>query len=88
MSELEFNFHYLSLHHEEIVDADIEKLLTDDEDCPLGNAAYCSIEKYITLYREETVRQQIPPDVSKRLHKFIRQRCFLFEKEQTDEGSQ
>lgn len=88
MSEFEFNLHYLSLHYEEIVDADIEKLLTEDEKCPFGDAVYCSMEKYVTLYREETVRQQVPPDVSIRLRKFIRQRCFLLEEKHIDEGSQ
>jgi len=87
LSEFEFEFHYLSMHYEEVVDADIEKYLTEDEECPLGNAVYCSIEKYITFYREETTRQQIPQEVSVRLRNFIRKQCFLLKEEHSDEGS-
>ena len=45
---------------------------TTEETCPYGDAAFTSIEKSVTIYREEVIHQEIPNEVHMRLHRVIR----------------
>jgi hypothetical protein len=52
-------------------------IFTTDECCSYGDAAYTSIEKCVTIYREEIITQSMPDEVHVRLHSAIKQRWII-----------
>lgn len=59
-------------------DPSYEKIFSGEEDCPYGEAAFGTIKKGITIYREEVIQQQMPDEVHYRLHRVIRKRWISY----------
>jgi hypothetical protein len=51
---------------------------TSEETCPYGDAAFTSIEKSVTIYKEEVIQQGVPNEVHMRLHRVIRKQWTTF----------
>lgn len=58
-----------------------EDLFSQEEECPFGNAAYLTLEKGITIYREEIIQQEVPDEVHLRLQRFIQSQWSFFYRE-------
>ncbi|MCE1246435.1 MAG: hypothetical protein LWY06_07315 [Firmicutes bacterium] len=80
-------FNLISRNPERLFDVNTcGEFFSDEEECPYGDAVYCSIEETITYYRESAVQQGIPGEVSARLHKVIRKQWFLSVDDGREEG--
>jgi hypothetical protein len=55
-----------------------QRFFTTEETCPYGDAAFTSIEKCVTIYREEVIHQEIPNEVHMRLHQVIRRQWSMY----------
>ncbi len=63
-----------------------EEFFNQEEECPYGTEAYSTIQRGITIYREEIIQQEIPYDVHVRLHRIIRKRWEAYYEDHTNEG--
>jgi hypothetical protein len=81
-------FSLISRNPEKLFDANTcGEFFSDDEECPIGDAVYCSIKESVTYYRESAAQEGIPGEVSARLHKVIRKKWFLSVEKIQGEGT-
>lgn len=74
-------------HFNELEDPSFyEAFLTPDEECPFCDEAFNGIERGITLYREESIRIDVPDDVRFRLRRTIRKQWFKSSGQNFDDG--